>query len=804
MDTTLLFDFSFVDRSNESKVFDSFINENKKNILWVDGNHGVGKTRFVKYNIQKYKQYKICYFNINNEITSEDFLKDFIKTIESIGDINFISFIKKNFKSFYNTISGTIINIVNNVSLTLSSIISLMLDVSNVIITNVEEQKSTAYIIYEYLYNILNKTPLFICIDNFSRCPLDSIELFINILKPMLIEKNFKLCIITSVEEYDDEIKIQIRSNFSNKYIYLEGFKNAEFFYQILNPIFDMSSFSLDDIQYICIKCQGEPQKLSVIISKMLDKNGICFLNSKKAIIDKKILKQVLSNNYIRYSESNFNILQKWILFSFISLYDGVSILKVKKLAMYISENMYLFIDSTNEQFHKQLMELVQHKHLYTDGNILRVTHDSDYIDYVDIYENSSIKKIFSKYVYEFLLGEKTIYNRDELICKHSRIAEIYDWQKINYEYGEKLYNEKKFYEAHKLFINLYDKNNNLSAHNYLLMALNEYENGYYDICLNILKNIVLDNLKGKIDNYLYYFNYGKCIYNNSGNINLALEKIKIALNYVNKEDEEYYKIQNYLHMLFIEIPDGYEESKKIFYEIKSQCEYRFPIIWANTMRGCHNFIEDYEEAIDILNRAEKILLNPLEKWYIKNTEGFVNIRSGNINTALRIFQDSYNNIKEIKPYEASYASNNYAVCLMIKGEYDLAKDVLEDALFWNKTNYGKLFLNVHYMMCNIFLGNDILAKESMEYLTKYLDKNNPTDNIILRKLYMNLALAFKYQGNNLESNIYTKNVKKYVINTSSEFRYNKLIDVETNAIDNNIYYSYSKFDPWFVVYAHD
>ena len=58
-----------------------------------------------------------------------------------------------------------------------------------------------------------------------------------------------------------------------------------------------------------------------------------------------------------------------------------------------------------------------------------------------------------------------------------------------------------------------------------------------------------MDNLEGKIDKYLYYFNYGKCIYNNSGNINLALEKIKIALNYVNKEDEEYYKIQNYLNL---------------------------------------------------------------------------------------------------------------------------------------------------------------------------------------------------------------------------------------------------------------
>ena len=63
-------------------------------------------------------------------------------------------------------------------------------------------------------------------------------------------------------------------------------------------------------------------------------------------------------------------------------------------------------------------------------------------------------------------------------------------------------------------------------------------------------------------------------------------------------------------------------KNQKNFYEIKSQCEYRFPIIWANTMRGCHNFIEDYEEAIDILNRAEKILLNPLEKWYIKIQRG--------------------------------------------------------------------------------------------------------------------------------------------------------------------------------------
>lgn len=107
-------------------------------------------------------------------------------------------------------------------------------------------------------------------------------------------------------------------------------------------------------------------------------------------------------------------------------------------------------------------------------------------------------------------------------------------------------------------------------------------------------------------------------------------------------------------------------------------------------------------------------------------------------------------------------------------------------------------------MMCNIFLKNDMLAKESMDYLVKYLDTIYISDHIILRKVYMNLAIAFMYQGHSFERNKYMQKAKHYVINTSSEFRYNKINDILTNEINDNIYYSYSKFDPWFVVYAHD
>ena len=44
-----LFDFNFVDRSQERKIISNFINRNtESNILWINGESGVGKSFLIK------------------------------------------------------------------------------------------------------------------------------------------------------------------------------------------------------------------------------------------------------------------------------------------------------------------------------------------------------------------------------------------------------------------------------------------------------------------------------------------------------------------------------------------------------------------------------------------------------------------------------------------------------------------------------------------------------------------------------------------------------------------------------------
>lgn len=65
MNTPDLFDFSFVDREREQKIFNNYMSEPNKSVLWVDGKHGVGKTQFIKHAMKQYANYAFAYFNDN-------------------------------------------------------------------------------------------------------------------------------------------------------------------------------------------------------------------------------------------------------------------------------------------------------------------------------------------------------------------------------------------------------------------------------------------------------------------------------------------------------------------------------------------------------------------------------------------------------------------------------------------------------------------------------------------------------------------------------------------------------------------
>lgn len=205
MEKTELFDFSFVNRNREQEIFKRFISNFNKEILWINGNRGVGKSEFIKYMLNQNNQYKFVYYLVTENNKSEDVLKGFIQELQKEGTFNFCDFVQKKYKKFYNTLSSTTITITEAFGANMSGIISAILNITNYVVTKNEERRESIDVIRKYIENILDNKMLFICIDNFSKCNEDIMMLFFNVFKNFLDNNKCKICIITTDEDMNEK-----------------------------------------------------------------------------------------------------------------------------------------------------------------------------------------------------------------------------------------------------------------------------------------------------------------------------------------------------------------------------------------------------------------------------------------------------------------------------------------------------------------------------------------------------------------------------------------------------------------------
>lgn len=81
MDTTSLFNFEFVDRYKERKIFSNYAtSRNVQQIMWVTGKRGMGKTRFVRQMISDLSKRNIIWLDnsildVNENVMFELFNK---------------------------------------------------------------------------------------------------------------------------------------------------------------------------------------------------------------------------------------------------------------------------------------------------------------------------------------------------------------------------------------------------------------------------------------------------------------------------------------------------------------------------------------------------------------------------------------------------------------------------------------------------------------------------------------------------------------------------------------------------------
>ena len=804
MKTTDLFNFRFVDRGREREILNAFFQNNTDNVLWIKGGSGFGKTTFFNYVYNNWKEFSLCYVNIESDSDSSKIINKFIMELQKQCNDNFLSVVKKKYKKFYNEAYKTSKEINDIISPQISNIVSMILDVSNIVVTLSDEHMNSIELINDYIRKILENKKLCICIDNFSRCDIETANIFFQIFKTFLGEEYFRACIITTSEELGTGLQEAIYHQLPYTEIKIEELDKYIYFFQILEPIFELKDFDNNDLEYLYKKCNGSPQKLSTIISKLLEKNGV-FIGSYKAEINKKILVNILQEEHIRFGEDDFESEEKWFIFSYLCLGEVADVDLLEELSLFIAEKFRLYRIYNSEIFQKVLTCLVSRNIFsYNPDNTISPRYDTDHRELMDIFNASQQKGMFSLYAYEFLVAHDYFAERRELICRHAREADIGNWEKLNFQYGKELAKKKQYYDAQKIFSYLGNYLYKLHILQSLFVAINSYETGNYRLAIKQFETLSLTSHFSKV-RYYYYYYLGKS-YNNIGNVAEAVKLLERALYEVKKGSKEYVQILNMLHMYYLEIPGMREVAFQKFQEVRTKYRMIYPEIWANTMRGCHNFL-DAQKALDVLQEAEKLLENELEKAFIMTTRGCILVRINRIECAIEHFEKASEVIKRLKVHEYSYASNNLATCYMLERNYQKAKDILLESLLWNRTEYGKLVIHNHLMICTIYLKEEQEAKDYYNYLKEYIEKCPPSDEIIKRKVFINLAIASRELGNPIMEKRYLEKASALVKDTASEWRYYSLSKKTEKAPIHRPTAKYQlieDFEPWFLVYAHD
>lgn len=805
MKTTDLFNFRFVDRNNEQHRFKRFFENSGGNILWIRGQRGLGKTTFVNFMMKEYPEYNLCYLNISPESDSVTIISEFVQQLQRHCEFSFIEETKNRYKEFYSSAYQTLKKITNVLFPQISDIIELVLDTGYYVVTKSDEKKESIDIIYHFIELILSKKKLCMCIDNLSRCNTDTIHFFLRVIKNFLQNDNFRACIVTTSEDLNSDIKSEILRCLPLVDIEIARFQKNNYFYEILEPIFNLSNFEQQDFEYIFTKCEGSPKKLSTVISKLLEKQGIALYKNSKAIINKSILFSILQTEHIKFKESDFTSPQKWIIFSFICIGEKISIEYLKDLAIYISGNLFLYYTYDTKIFNAELLKLIENRVLkYSDSdNLIDACHDEDYIELQDIFNESPISSMFSSRTFEFFSGHTEYSNAEKIICKNAMRANIPEWEKLNFRYGKKLFHKKQYQDAQQIFTRLSASFHKLHPIQILLVGINSYEAGYYALAIKQFICFPPETLKFKKLKFYYNYYLAKS-YNNTGNVAMAVQILESILEEYPEEGQEYLRIINLLHMYYLEIPGKENAAKDIFEKIYQNYQELFPEIWANTMRGCQNFKKG-KEALEILNQAEKILSDELEKAFLENTRGFILVKSNQLSEGEKCFQSAADSIARLKKHEYAYAANNWAVCRMLNDDFYTARNILSEALFWNRTVYGELVIQTHLMICSAYLGYSDDMQYYYETLKKYIEETHPSDYTINRKILMNLAVVDYRTGNYIMAEAYIRRAKQYVMNTSTEWLYRTLACESTYCPpQSNHIYQTKKFEPWFLIYAHD
>ena len=816
MDTTRLFNFEFVDRYQERKIFSSYTNSrNIEHILWITGERGVGKTRFVKQMLLDLSGRTIIWVDDSIQSENEIIILDFLNKLQKIKGNSFYDFVKDNYHLFWESGKDFVKVILSNRNFFWGHLTDLLFDATSKVMDKNSSSRIFYKIFISYIDNILENNYLFIVFDNFSRYDNSSIQIIFDLIRNYINNDKIRFCIITTDNDMilKEELETQIYMSIPFKNILIQEFSSYIFFGEILHKIFGKALFNYDDVKYIYEKCGGNPENLIKILKKSFKRNAIS-LNSYNITINKEILYTILRTESTRFSANDFTFKEQLLLLDIICIGKVVNQEFLKLTVEYLACKIFMFKQFSDEIFFETLGKLINHNIIVCgDDNTLVFEHDSIFLDICDILYDMKLKPQICQNLYELLLKtDLSLYGYSEEDYEYYKAyyaAEAYipGWERINFEYGNRLIERHLYHKAIIIFDKLpityfYDSPKQLYT-----MAYAYFEDGQFSKSLSILKSIFIDTVSEKEFLFKYYFLMGKTQ-------NILTEKLEAiscfnqALKLTGKDSSEFVETLNLLHLTYMETEKGRKKAKIIFEYVKDNYETVTPLEWAKTMRGIANFY-DGNNALELLHRAIEIAIqknDKIEQAYIENSMGFIYLRNGDIEKAEYHFSLAYEILHVYKTHETSYALNNRAICYMLNEKYEDALIDLLQALLWNSTPYAYYTINSHLCNCYLLMNKAEEAGQIISMLEHYILYNKIEDPVMLRKLTMTLGIAHHHMNNITVSRSFFSSLSiENVISTSSEYRYRIYTNQTVNDKSrNNLYFKNKNFEPWILIYGHD
>lgn len=823
---TDIFDFEFVDRTEEKNVIDKYLDFTKNTahyVLWICGKSGVGKT-FLMDNYICIRKNINCIYIDSKDYNSGNYLKRFLSKLSENAELKFVQYIKNNYTFVTNLGQKAAKTSQEIASLSDIGLIELITCISNYLISKQNENENVVKVINRYIDEIINKKGnTIIILDNFSRCDNASLDFLVQIIHKSLQNNSVRFIISTTDEDMEkrSDIKAVLAEKIPNVILKIEAFANRTLFVRMLKGKIDLDKNSIELIMDAFSICQGYPQRFKELLINLYSNQGFIVSHSNpKAQFVNEIFAKLLMKNVVSLDIEKLPLDYKPIL-QIITLWGmPIPFRILSKFVEYLVENDPLsFIESNI------LVKAIQYfldaqilERVYENGEIiLQFKHDSLLAVAQTYFSTTKAVAFFHFCIYSFIKIEghqsSDYLNKygNGLLPYHAYMGGVPDWVEQNYKYAEFLYKGNKFYDADVIYTRIQNKLRNFSAEQLMLLSKIEYNCGKYEMAFDILTNINKDDLLTidfVINYYLLYATVSACMLKMSQAIEAIshVEDIKDIsfpqkINILSKK----------MSILFLS-HNGYSQAKKIFDSLV-QCKKDIP----EMIQVYISAMDFYTDEISIkylkkgLNIAQTYKDN-LNEGKITNNLAFEYLRCGDYTAARQFYFDSIELIKQYQPHEISYPYSNLAVLDMICKKYEEAIDNILEAIFWNKSSYAEIVLKSNLMLCNFFLGNKDWINQ-YNYLKAYIKQCVNLDDKIYKKVCINLAFLGWKEHLIEDAIFYLEYYKKYSANESIQglYRYQLLLSFVSNAkiphkeksLVKSYYYDI-EFEPWILNFTHD